>query len=58
MAAYSVKAVEVDRLEAIMKNFYDFFLRKANKTESEALNLLEDLTYSIILISKPLGCLA
>lgn len=49
--AYLVKEVEVDRLEVIVKNFYDFFLREASKIEGEALNLLGDLTCSIIFIS-------
>ena len=59
MATHKTKVVEYDRLETIMKNLYNFFLRKACNPEDKELQLLEDLIYNIVLFSYLSGrCLA
>ena len=44
------KVVKVDQLESIIEDFDNFLLEKTCKVGGEALNLLRNLTYDIILL--------
>lgn len=45
-----VQAIEVDWLEPIMEDFDNLLLRETCKAKGEALDLLGNLTYDIILL--------
>lgn len=45
------EAIELDRLEVVVKNLDDFLLGEACKTNGKALDLLKNLTYSVVIFS-------
>lgn len=48
-----LQVVEVSQFKLIIEDFDNLFLKKTYKTESEALDLLENLIGGIIFLVKP-----